>query len=713
MKCNGCAAVMPFMEETPQGFGCVFCEGKQFPDAVDILTEPSLGFVNETRHGQITMADEINTSIESTTPTLFEAGTGVGKSFAYLLPAILSGKRTVVSTAKITLQQQLVDKDLPRIQQYLAQIGHPRATFEYAAAYGKNKYACYAECVKERSNHKDWPKYLKFFKHSEYGLWEDADKLHLRLDNNLNATDCIGPDCAHYKTCGYIKSRKTMLAADIVVTNNWLLGFHYKLRRTMPLFHLLGEFAHVIIDEAHKVEDGIRTAFTNETSLNALDKIQYRFDRLLDVSNEQFELPELATLDPLWKAGFASLNRLHQAKSNIIDANTSAVIQDLIKGLDDVTNRLLDKTTLDTMFEQLSPVTHTELIRRWITKTPALANAPLAVPVASSPVGMPPRHGFPNISDDQCVFLSLEKILELVEDSRETFSNILKAQPNRTWMIEQKTFNGKTNLVLKDMPVNIGGYMPDKSVTYVSATLALDDNFDVFADRVGLRGKNYKSDIFPSPFNIRKQAYLYIPPIKAVPEPKTMGPDVTAYREAMASQIYELLLACEGDTFVLFTSNAEQDYVKNYLISRGYPHPIIDKATYPTDALARYRATPKATLLGSKSFWEGVDVAGNKLFMVIITKLPFPLQSDPIIKARHAIFKGDNAWPFIDLPEMLFDLRQGAGRLIRTQKDRGMLVVLDTRLRTKYYRARAIKALGLTPVDNLAMVCKGLRERNG
>jgi len=173
------------------------------------------------------------------------------------------------------------------------------------------------------------------------------------------------------------------------------------------------------------------------------------------------------------------------------------------------------------------------------------------------------------------------------------------------------------------------------------------------------------------------------------------------------------LLACEGDTFVLFTSNAEQDYVKNYLISRGYPHPIIDKATYPTDALARYRATPKATLLGSKSFWEGVDVAGNKLFMVIITKLPFPLQSDPIIKARHAIFKGDNAWPFIDLPEMLFDLRQGAGRLIRTQKDRGMLVVLDTRLRTKYYRARAIKALGLTPVDNLAMVCKGLRERNG
>lgn len=713
MKCNGCAAVMPFMEETPQGFGCMFCEGKQFPDAVDILTEPSLGFVNETRHGQITMADEINTSIESTTPTLFEAGTGVGKSFAYLLPAILSGKRTVVSTAKITLQQQLVDKDLPRIQQYLKQIGHPLATFEYAAAYGKNKYACYAECEKIKAGDKDWPKYLKFFKHSEHGLWEDADKLHLRLDTSLNANDCLGPDCRHYKTCGYIKSRKTMLSADIVVTNNWLLGFHYKLRRTMPHFHLLGEFAHVIIDEAHKVEDGIRTAFTNETSLNALDKIQYKFDRLLDISHEQFELPELATLDPLWKAGFASLNRLSQAKSNIIDTNTAAVIQNLIVGLDDVTNRLLDKTTLDTMFEQMSPVTHTELIRRWITKTPALTNAPLAMPVTSTLVGMPARQGFPNIFDDQCVFTSLEKVLELVEDSRETFSNILKAQHNRTWMIEQKTFNGTNNLILKDMPVNIGGYMPDKSVTYVSATLALDDSFDVFADRVGLRGKNYKSDIFPSPFNIRKQAYLYIPPIKAVPEPKTTGPDVTAYREAMASQIYELLLACEGDTFVLFTSNAEQDYVKNYLISRGYPHPIIDKATYPTDALARYRATPKATLLGSKSFWEGVDVAGNKLFMVIITKLPFPLQSDPIIKARHAIFKGDNAWPFIDLPEMLFDLRQGAGRLIRTQKDRGMLVVLDTRLRTKYYRARAIKALGLTPVDNLAMVCKGLRERNG
>jgi ATP-dependent DNA helicase DinG len=656
------------------------------------------------------MADEINTSIESTIPTLFEAGTGVGKSFAYLLPAILSGKRTVVSTAKITLQQQLVDKDLPRIQQYLQQIGHPRASFSFAPAYGKNKYACYAECEKEKASAKDWAKYLKFFKHSDYGLWEDADKLHLRLDTNLNANDCIGPDCSHYKTCGYIKSRKTMLAADVVITNNWLLGFHYKLRHTMPHFHLLGEFDHVIVDEAHKVEDGIRTAFTNETSLNALDKIQYRFDRLLDVAHEQFELPELATLDPLWKIGFASLNKLNQAKSNVIDANTSAVIQDLIKGLDDVTNRLLDKTTLDTMFEQMSTFTHTELIRRWITKTPSpapIANTP------ATPVGMPPRQGFPNISDDQFVFVSLEKMLELVETSRETFSNILKAPPNRTWMIEQRIFNGKTNLVLKDMPVNIGGYMPDKSVTYVSATLALDNNFDVFADRVGLRGKNYKSDIFPSPFNIRKQAYLYVPSIKDVPEPETMGPKVTAYREAMASQIYELLLACEGDTFVLFTSNVEQDYVKNYLISRGYPHPLIDKATYPTDALARYRATPKATLLGSKSFWEGVDVAGSKLFMVIITKLPFPQQSDPILKARHAAFKGENPWPFIDLPEMLFDLRQGAGRLIRTQKDRGMLVVLDTRLRTKNYKSRAINALGLTPVDNLAMVCKGLRERNG
>ena len=700
---------MPFLEDTPLVIDCIFCDNKQYPDTNDILSETLLGFVNEVRSGQITMADEITNSLETKIPTLFEAGTGVGKSFAYLLPAVLSRKRTIVSTAKIALQNQLVEKDLPRIQEYLKSINHPRADFTYAAAYGKNKYACYAECHKEKSGTKQWPNYLKLFTHSDTGLWDDAHKLHLKLDESLNATDCIGPDCGHYKNCGYVKSRKTMLNADIVITNNWLLGFHYKLRHTMPHFHLLGEFAHVIVDEAHKIEDGIRSAFTNETSLNALDKLQYRFDKLLDVSHKQFELPELALLAPDWKAAFNALDQLYLHRTSIIDTNTGNTLKVLLGGLQAVTDALLRKDTLDEIFLQLSPITHTELINRWVNKT---ISATVAVNPIPGPVGMPARSGFPFLAEDQSAFLALEKMLGLIEDSSETFKSILDAPPNRTWIIESTMFKGKQNLVLKDMPVNIGNYLPDKAVTYVSATLVIDNKFDTFAGRVGLYNKPHQSDVFASPFNLQKQANLYIPKQDTIPVPVVSGPGVADYLEKSASQIYELLLASEGDAFVLFTANAEIKYTKDYLVNRGYPYPVFDQLTYTaTDALARFRATPKATVLGSKSFWEGVDVPGKKLFMVIIPKLPFPNPSDAIVVARKKAIDG-NSFNFVDYADMMFDLRQGIGRLIRTQKDRGILAILDTRLTFKPYRHRVLNAVGVAPLTDLTEVCRRIRTRH-
>lgn len=739
MRCNKCPAVMPLCEDTTS-FDCVYCDGTQYPDTTDILSEPRLGLINEIRPGQIKMAGAVMESIDSTIPAMLEAGTGVGKSFAYLLPVILTGKRTVISTAKITLQKQLIDKDLPYIQKYLAGVGHPKASFTFAAAYGKNRYACYSNCSREKSQSHDWTQYKKFFEQSDHGLWEDAEKLHLRLDTSLNASNCIGPDCKQYKTCGYIKARKAMLKADVVVTNNWLLGYHYKLRRVMPHVWLLGEFQHVIVDEAHKIEDGIRTAFTNETSLDTIDKLGYRFNRLLGVAAAPVDLPELIALDPIWKNAFAMLYRLYNNNTNVIDAVCSATLQDLIDGLDAITNRLLDKTTLTTLFSQLSNNTHTELIRRWITKTTAAPVAAItmsggkaagsgsggAVTITggnATSVDMDPvdakevRAGIPNLEDDIGVLLELEKMLTLIEDSRTTFANILKSPNNRTWKIDQRILHGKTNLYLKDMPVNIGEFLPDKSITYVSATLAIDDKFDIFSDRVGLRYKPYKSDVFPSPFNLAKQAFLYIPahgkvlpPVKEgrVPGDATY---VESYRKDIAAQIYDLLMACEGDTFVLFTANDDQAYVRDYLAAQGYPFPVIDQMSYKHDALERYRATPKATLLASKSFWEGIDVPGDKLFMVIITKFPFPQQSDPIIKARTNAFNGENPFNFITLPEMLLDLRQGVGRLIRTQKDRGMLVVLDTRYHTKSYKNKVIKAIGLKPIHDLALICRGLKTR--
>lgn len=727
MKCIGCNAILPFMEAEPKSFDCIFCDRKQYPEAIDLLSQPTLGFVNEVRPGQIALTEKISDNLRDGNAAMYEAGTGVGKSFAYLLPAILEGKRIIISTAKTSLQSQLVEKDLPYIQKRLRELGHPKGDFTFFSAYGKARYACYLKAKREKENTKDWPRYEKFFKQSEYGRFEEANKLHLKIDNNLNAEDCVGIECRYYKSeCGYVAARKEMLASNVVVTNNWLLGYHYRLRQEMPHFLLLGEFEHVIVDEAHKIEDGIRSAYTHSTTLHYIDLLKKQFDKLQDAAEKRVELPELTALEPVWKSTFKELDFIHRTGTNDLTDKAVELIRDTIEGMNHIGDKLLDPAYLANVFTQSTAGTRALLLKRYLAlPSPEVDPAALGTITApATPEVLSAHAGFPTFEDDQARFIALDKLLASIRACQTTLEFVMKSPPNRTWCLDTTMYKGQRNFVLMSMPINIGAYLPEKHITYLSATLALENKFDAFAERVGLRHKKYDSAVFESPFDLKKQAYLFVPKPETMPDPTKPDPDpnnkegLVGYRDALAEHVYQLLYASQGDAFVLFSAKTDLEHVKTYVHSKMYPYPIFAQGDFTSEAaLIQFRNTPQATLFGLKSFWEGVDIPGNKLFLVIISKLPFPRKGDPIVKAKEAKYE-ENAgrdgagFPHVSLPEMLFELRQGVGRLIRTQTDRGMIAILDSRVHSKSYGDRVKNMLGMRIHTDLEKVCRGLATRH-
>ena len=714
MQCpNG--HVMPFNPAMPAGFECIFCEGTQAPSAEDLLQEPSLKFVHEVRPGQIALAKAVAESIRSGEASVYEAGTGVGKSFAYLLPAIVSGKRVVISTAKIALQNQLMQKDLPHIQSELKRLNHPRAGFKFFAAYGKSNFACHLAYRKEKlSDKKAWNQYLAFNNQTEYQRFDEWDISKGYIDRALNATNCVGSSCTYYRSCGYTRARKEVADADVVVTNNWLLGFHLRLKAEMPNMHLLGEYDHVVVDEAHKVEEGIRAAFSTETTIDTISKLRKQITKIEASTLDTHDVPVLDTIEPFWELAFRELTRCSKErdKAGAMQAlGMDVKIDSLMTQLGQIKGTVIEPSFLARVFPagNIAHAALQVLEHKYMLQQPANPQTAQIVPPT-----------LPSMSEEsQQRFLDLDKFCQYVQQAEETFNHIRNENAYRVWTVSEHS-NGRPIHVLKSVPVLIGNKMPKKNITYLSATLALGTSFDNFLGRVGLTNQPHDAQVFPSPFDVQKQAHLYIPPAGSghgkmpVPEYRA-GDKRDAYLQALAEQVLALLHASEGDAFVLFTAKTELQYVDAYLRQQCYPFPVFTQGQFtPNECLTRFRNTDKATILGLKSFWEGVDVQGSKLFLVIITKLPFPFADDPIFQARckivDALRPGSSA-QVVRVPDMLFDLRQGVGRLIRSKSDRGVIAILDPRA-GQQYRHAVRAALGMREHVDLDRICRGIRTRH-
>ncbi len=709
---------MPFNSSFPTSYDCIYCEGTQAPDAVDLLSEPSLQFVHETRPGQIALAEAIDTSIRTGTASVYEAGTGIGKSYAYLLPSIISGKRVIISTAKIALQNQLIEKDLPHIKQELKRLSHPRATFKFFPAYGKSNFACHLAYRKEKmGNAQDWKVYLNFSSQTQYQRFDEWDVSKGYIDRSLNATNCVGSACTYYRSCGYTRAKKEVQDADVVVTNNWLLGYHLRLKAEQNYATLLGEYDHVVVDEAHKIEEGIRAAFSIETKIDTLNKLDKQLRKIEKSTSDVHDVPALQNMAPFWETLFrelAQISRQRDKKAAMDAAGTGQKISAVLGMLDTVRDTVLDPTFLARVFPAGN-------IAHAVGQVLDDKYGPKPTPV--SPTARPAQAPTPQLpsmqEESQQRFLDLDKFCRIVQEAQQTFSHIIEENPYRIWTLEERS-DGRPISVLKSVPVLIGNKMPKKNITYLSATLALGSSFDNFVSRVGLTNHPYHANVFPSPFEIQKQAHLFVPRpgegegMMPMPEYRP-GEKRDLYLRALATQIEALLHASEGDAFVLFTARNELAYVENHLRQACYPFPVFAQGAFtPNECLSRFRATPKSTILGLKSFWEGVDVQGSKLFLVIISKMPFPFADDPIFQARCKIVdmqRPGSSAQVVRVPDMLFDLRQGVGRLIRSKSDRGVIAILDPRAALQY-RHQVRNALGLREHNDLERMCRAIRTRH-
>lgn len=673
MQCTQCFIAVPTTQNEP----CFLCGGKVLPTAEDLLGSSPTSIVKEYRKAQVEMANLVEKAIGKKSPAIVEAGVGTGKSLAYLIPAILSGKRTVVSTATTNLQGQLVNKDLPFLEEKLSKW----VPVKYAMAKGKSHYVC-GLAVESASKDKQDPVQLttsfkKFAADAADGR-HLGDKAQLIGEpepaawSRLSAEECIGTSCKYYANCGYIKSKELITRANVVVANHSMVGLDLSLSQPTRPNPLLGAYEVLVLDEAHKAVNYLRNAFSKSAKANIPEKAA-------NILNKRG-----ITFDPL------TLSALQTATNNFF--------------------RALPSPSKDSS----SPFEPSTLGRHYIS----LAHG---VEMTAKSFLTPLRewmNGYedgPQTNEDRQDFFAIRRAIRRLEGLVKAVRAVtptLQADGTYTYersnvkYVRQEDMRSSKELVVS--PLHIAQYLKaalytaTPTVIVTSATLAIDGRFDDVKKDFGIDPLPELTLQVKSPFNYDKNACLYIS--RNVPESPEDIRDPTqmkTYATAVAQEVQALADIVQGGTFALFTSRKELEAVYEVIRDRGRPDLLRQDPLVATEVTVRRylslaRNGGKPLLLGLKSFWEGVSIEGSDLSCVIIVKLPFHPQGDPIHNALVAA-AGDNWFSGVVIPDMIRDVQQGAGRLIRTATDFGIVAILDPRLRTKPY---GIKVLNSLPFAN-------------
>lgn len=658
----------------------------------ELLTDPANGLVREARQPQLQMAASIRDVLREGGIYYVEAPVATGKTYAYLVPALLaSGQRIVVATAKKQLQDQIIAKDLPAIQAALgANMSEALGGMRLASVLkGKSNYTCQAaaEALLEKSE--EGPgSYRAFVRLSNYGDRAEYDGSLPRWWGAASAEDCVGKRCERFDSCGYIRLKKDATQSKIVVVNHHVLGadMYYGLGKLVG-----GPYDVLIVDEAHTLAAGIRSAFTHrvaEDSISGLKEVLRRTGHafpVLDAVNtswkQMFELvggrgvtEDAVRVPPVFDINLADvclagLTQLAEQLGSVQKLYT----EDAEQGAPD------DTEEPEEIFgERVMPLSAAEQEEMQQAQEAVAENSGRALTVLSQAHrrldglirGLRAAQGFAGVMAD----IPTDK-LEAVKANTAVYAS----------------YDDRGRFGINSAPVNVGGLASNylkqlKAVVLCSATLAVDGEFNHLVKVTGQAPT--KAEILPTAFNYDAMGIVYIP--RDIPSLSRSHPE---YGDAMKRKIQRVVDLCDwskGGAFVLTTANDELDQFTLALrekfpgrvFAQGHKKNIWD-GDAPT-ALAKFRATKNAILVGSKSFWEGVDVPGGDLRLVIVAKLPFPLLSDPIVKARERL-AGRMAFEDVQMVDMLIDLRQGVGRLIRSSRDRGGVAILDSRIWEKRY----------------------------
>ena len=629
----------------PAQVGAAFAEGGALVGAL-----PSF----ETRDGQRDMAVAAAELFESGGVLLAEAGTGTGKTLAYLVPAILSRHRVLISTGTKQLQDQVYYKDLPALREALG--------VDFTATYmkGRGNYLCLHRFDAYRTDDTllrttadegyvediaEWARQTETGDRTE--IEDLPDDLPFWGEISASSENCIGTDCPQHQECFVTRMRQRAAESDLVIVNHHLLCADAAVRQS-AYGEVIPACASAVIDEAHQLEDVATQYFGVSVST-------YRLERLVG-DGRRFVDRDLGDDPDVADTVRTALDRVEQRATLFLSA-----VKVHLPAPD---RTRLNATTLEPVAE---PGRRLASTLRALEATVALVtHASEDIRSLGRRTGELSKHvDFVLAADDEGFVYFLER------RGRGLF---LRASPIDVSAIIRE-------LLLERMHATI----------LTSATLAVDGSFDYQRTRLGIHDAvELRLD---SEFDFAEQTVLYLP--TRMPEPR--APDFTS---AAAEHILALLAATRGRAFVLFTSYTNLHDVHR-LIEHTTPFPLLVQGTAPRSVLLRdFRATPNAVLLATSSFWQGVDVAGDTLSCVIIDKLPFAPPGDPITAARiESIAKlGGNPFDEYQVPLAILALLQGLGRLIRHRQDRGVLSILDPRILTKGYGRRFLASLPPTPI---------------
>jgi ATP-dependent DNA helicase DinG len=599
----------------------------------------------EHRQAQLEMAEAVHDAFQEHHHAIVEAGTGTGKTLAYLLPAICSGRRVVISTATKSLQEQLYQKDIPFLQKHFA------PHLKVAVMKGRGNFLCKTklhamadtpmlkgmEELDEFRQIRDWAKVTEAGDRAELTFLPDDSELWGRLDARRET--CTGQKCADFNECFVTAMHARAKEADLIIVNHHLFFADLSLKHD-DFGSILPEYSAVVFDEAHEIEDVASDYFGRQIS-------NYRFDELARDADQALRLLKLGTPSLLRRTqrirernrtffeafpardGRFSFSR--QEREQFLEQNREAysALVDALKGLETEFAAVIAK-----------PEELTRLARR--------------------------------------SFELRQEMAFLFESS----------ERNYVYWFERRN----KGVFLAATPIDVSQILRERlfeqfdTVVLTSATLAVGGRFDFIKQRLGL--DHGKERTLPPEFRYGEQALLYLP--QRMPDVREAG-----FQAKAADEILRLLELSEGRTFCLFTSYSQMRDLYERVNARS-PFPLLLQGTAPRSVLLeRFKTTPNAVLFATASFWQGVDVPGEQLSCVIVDRLPFAVPSDPVVAARVNALNEDgrNAFAEYQVPQAVLSLKQGFGRLIRSKTDRGVLAILDNRIQRMAYGKIFIESL--------------------
>jgi ATP-dependent DNA helicase DinG len=625
----------------------------------------------EYRPGQLEMAKAVERALSERRHLIVEAGTGTGKTLAYLLPALRTGQRVIVSTGTKALQDQLYFRDVPFLETLLGEL-------HVCYMKGRANYLCRhklfalrdqpvlsgLEEIDEYRQIAEWEQITETGDRAELAALPESSPLWSKLD--ARADNCLGSTCPDYHRCFITEMRRRAFESDIIIVNHHLFFADLAVKReaaAAPDAGILPEAAAVIFDEAHELEEVASSYFGLSVSNLRFEELARDIDVLLRGKEGSAAIPlatqQLRERSRLFFAGLpVESEGRHQFSNREEFLETSGDLYLSVRSL---------LRLLETEMDRLSAIDEAPGLGKRIAR--------------------------------------LRSELEFLLESN---------AHNMVYWIERRAFGGaqasdpvqrsaprsgrgrSITVQLQATPIDVSELLhelvfePIPTVVLTSATLTVQGGFEHLRRRLGLgnAGQGARELVVPSHFRYGEQAMLYLPP--EMPDPRS-----PEFVEAAARCIRRVLEHSRGRAFCLFTSYGQMRTLYERLLPE-LDFPILLHGTAPRKALLEeFRATPNAVLFGTSSFWQGVDVQGEALSCVIIDRLPFAVPSDPVVQARMKAIEENGGRPFFDyqVPEAVLTLKQGFGRLIRSLSDRGVLVLLDPRIRTQRYGQTFLQSL--------------------